>query len=121
MITAHDLETISLFANMCEADRDRLARKAGDVRLAAGDWLFREGEHPYFQVLLEGQLSVHKNYLGRLQEMTKYGVYQAGDFFEDHFYEGRYRLSRGALRGTTASLAYARIFGVQYLHFGYTE
>ena len=81
MITAQDLQEISLFANMCEADRDRLARKAGDVRLAAGDWLFREGEHPYFQVLLVGQLSVHKNYLGRLQEMTKYGVYQAGDFF----------------------------------------
>ena len=37
MITARDLESISIFACLEDTERQRLAQKAADIRLIAGD------------------------------------------------------------------------------------
>ena len=79
MITARDLESISIFACLEDTERQRLAQKAADIRLIAGDWLLREGDTPYFYVVLEGQFTMEKDILGRAQEIVDF-KYKAGDF-----------------------------------------
>lgn len=81
MITAKDLGPISIFSKFTPIELERLAMEAGEIRVIAGDWLMREGELATFNILLDGQLSLHKNYLGLRQEMTQYGTYKSGDFF----------------------------------------
>ncbi len=78
MIAAHELETVPIFACLEETERRRLAERAADVRLGAGDWLIREGEIPYFYVLLEGSLRLLKDLLGQPKELARYKV---GEFF----------------------------------------
>ena len=51
MITSTDLAQVPLFAEVEEAERQRLARKAADIRLAPGEFLTREGEEPRFHHL----------------------------------------------------------------------
>jgi thioredoxin reductase (NADPH) len=80
MIAASDLNQIRIFSCLEEAERQRLAQKAADVRLAPGEWLIREGETPWFFVILDGELSMEKDILGRAQEITEY-KYKSGDFF----------------------------------------
>jgi thioredoxin reductase (NADPH) len=78
MITADDLKNVPVFACLDETERERFAGRAADMRLRDGDWLAREGEQPYFCVLLEGRLKLYKRVLGRDQEMYEYKI---GDFF----------------------------------------
>ena len=80
MVTAEDLNQVRIFACLEEPERQRLAQRAADIRLAPGDWLIREGETPWFFVILEGRLSMSKDLLGRAQELRDYD-YKAGDFF----------------------------------------
>ena len=80
MITAEELEQVRIFACLEEPERQRLAQKAADVRLGVGEWLVREGESPSFFVILEGQLTMFKEIMGRAQEIREY-EYKAGDFF----------------------------------------
>jgi thioredoxin reductase (NADPH) len=80
MITADDLKQVRIFACLEESERQRLATKAADIRLEPGDWMIREGETPWFFVVLEGELSMEKDILGRKQELAGYN-YKAGDFF----------------------------------------
>jgi len=80
MISAEELEQVRIFACLEEPERQRLAQKAADVRLGVGEWLVREGETPYFFVILEGQLTMFKEIMGRAQEIREY-EYKAGDFF----------------------------------------
>jgi thioredoxin reductase (NADPH) len=80
MITAEDLNQIRIFACLEEPERQRLAQRAADIRLAPGDWLIREGETPWFFVILEGRLTMTKDILGRAQEILEY-EYKGGDFF----------------------------------------
>jgi thioredoxin reductase (NADPH) len=80
MITADDLKQVRIFACLEESERQRLATKAADIRLEPGDWMIREGETPWFFVILEGELSMEKDILGRKQELAGYN-YKAGDFF----------------------------------------
>ena len=56
MFTTDELKRIKLFSVLEETQILRLAEKAADVRLAAGDWLIREGEPPWFYILFEGRL-----------------------------------------------------------------
>ena len=56
MITSDELNKIPIFACLEEAERQRFANKAADVHLKSGEWLIREGDVPYFYVLLEGDL-----------------------------------------------------------------
>jgi thioredoxin reductase (NADPH) len=78
MIAAAELQNIPIFACLDEANRQRFADRAADVRLQAGEWLIREGEAAYFFVLLDGQVKLLKDILGRSQELN---VYKPGDFF----------------------------------------
>lgn len=78
MITAADLNCCAVFACLDEAERQRLAERAADVHLHEGEWLIRDGEVPAFFVLLEGELILIKDVLGREQ---KFHQYQVGDFF----------------------------------------
>ena len=65
MIAARDLEGIPIFDCLEPLERQRMAAKAADVRLQAGEWLIREGELPYFFVLLEGGMELTKEVFGR--------------------------------------------------------
>jgi thioredoxin reductase (NADPH) len=78
MIVASELESCTIFACLSESERQRFAERAADVRLEDGEWLIREGELPYFFVLLEGRLKLLKDVLGREQALFEY---KAGDWF----------------------------------------
>src|ERR1700722_7821386 len=74
MITADDLKKAPVFACLNDTQREYFASRAADRRLRNGDWLIREGEQPYFAVLLEGRLKLYKKIFGRDQEMYEYKV-----------------------------------------------
>jgi len=78
MIVADDLKQIPIFACLDPVELTRLTAKAADVRLQDKEWLIREGEQPYFFVLLEGNLELRKVIMGRDQHLTDYKV---GEFF----------------------------------------
>jgi thioredoxin reductase (NADPH) len=80
MFTSDELKRVKLFSILEEALVVRCAEQAADVRLAAGEWLIREGEPPWFYVLFEGVVRLVKDILGRQQVLADY-QYQAGDFF----------------------------------------
>jgi thioredoxin reductase (NADPH) len=80
MFTTDELKHFKLFSCLGEADCHRCAQIAADVRLAPGEWLIREGEPPWFFVLIEGRLQMVKEVLGRSQEIFGY-EYAVGDFF----------------------------------------
>ena len=77
MITSTDLAQVPLFAEVEEAERQRLARKAADIRLAPGQFLIREGEEPRFFVIFAGELEVLKNVVGQFRDL---GRSVAGEF-----------------------------------------
>ncbi|MGA7158281.1 MAG: FAD-dependent oxidoreductase [Acidobacteriaceae bacterium] len=78
MISPTDLQEIRIFGCLDEAERKRFAERAADVRLEPEEWLIREGELPSFFVLLEGEVLVAKDVLGRSHDVFEY---KAGDFF----------------------------------------
>ena len=78
MVVVEELRNIPIFSCLSDAERQRFADRAADVRLEEGEWLIREGEMAYFFVLLEGQLQLLKDVLGSPRELHQY---KAGDFF----------------------------------------
>lgn len=78
MVTPEDLNEVKIFACLRESDRRRFAQTAADIWLRKGDTLIREGEVPYFYVLLQGKLQLSKEIFGRSQDFI---TYQKGDFF----------------------------------------
>jgi thioredoxin reductase (NADPH) len=78
MISPEELEDIAIFACLGEAERRRFAERAADVRLVVDEYLIREGEIPYFYVLLSGCLKLSKIISGRVQELHRY---KGGEFF----------------------------------------
>ena len=78
MFEAKELESIAVLACLPEAQREQVARVAADMRLCAGEWLIREGETPWFYILIEGQLEVTKDFNGRPLVVNQY---QPGDYF----------------------------------------
>jgi thioredoxin reductase (NADPH) len=78
MIAPNELLVCPIFGCLEDAERQRLAERAADVRLQEGEWLIREGDTPSFFVSLSGQLQLVKNMLGRDKEIT---VYKPGEFF----------------------------------------
>ncbi|HEX4153967.1 MAG TPA: FAD-dependent oxidoreductase [Acidobacteriaceae bacterium] len=61
-----------------EAELQRIAQRAADVRLHKGEWLIREGEQPSFFVMIEGAVEVLKDISGRDQVVK---LYSRGEFF----------------------------------------
>ncbi len=78
MVTPDELRQVRIFSCLTDAERQRLAFRAADIRLEAGEWVFREGEAPWFFVILEGELTLFKDVMGREQEIHRYKV---GEFF----------------------------------------
>src|SRR6202789_3642754 len=79
MFTAEELRQAKIFACLDEAECARLSHTIADVRLEPGEWLFREGAPPLFYVLLEGQLRIVLDVLGKQTEFTQY-EFKQGDF-----------------------------------------
>jgi thioredoxin reductase (NADPH) len=79
MITDTELRSLPIFACLDEAESHRFAERAADVRLQEDEWLIREGELPYFFVLLEGRLELTKEILGRPKQLHEYKT--PGEFF----------------------------------------
>ncbi|MDE1162207.1 MAG: FAD-dependent oxidoreductase [Acidobacteriaceae bacterium] len=77
MIVPADLEGINIFDCLDEAQRKRYAERAADIRVQNGEFIVREGEQAYFYVLLDGDLQLSKEVLGRRQEFfyDKRGVF----------------------------------------------
>src|SRR5579875_2970786 len=61
-----------------ESQLQRMANGAADLHLNTGEWVIREGEEPWFFVLVEGSLELHKIIGGK--EHAVYS-YKPGDFF----------------------------------------
>ncbi len=78
MFTAQELKQLPLFESVPEGTLEKLAGKTADVRLCEGEWLIREGETPYFYVIMEGAVEVVKEINGR-EEVLK--QFKAPDFF----------------------------------------
>jgi thioredoxin reductase (NADPH) len=79
VFTPEELRQAKIFACLDEVECIQLAQIAADVRLEAGEWLFREGETPWFYVIFEGRLRIVKDVLGRQTEFEEY-EFKAGDF-----------------------------------------
>lgn len=78
MITTAELRGHDLFKDCGGAGLDAFAKGCGDVRVAPGEWVVREGETPHFWVVLEGSANIVKSVSG---QPTTLGVYEAGDAF----------------------------------------
>lgn len=72
MFTAQELKQIPLFHSVSEDVLQRFAEKSADLHLCEGEWLLREGETPYFFVLIEGAVDVLKEINGRNQVLKRY-------------------------------------------------
>ena len=79
MFTPEELRQAKIFACLDEAACARLAHIAADVRLKPGEWLFREGEPPWFYVLFEGRLQLVLDVYGKPTELAGYEL-KEGDF-----------------------------------------
>ncbi|WP_158790332.1 FAD-dependent oxidoreductase [Granulicella sp. L60] len=78
MIHPDELKPIPFFACLSEELRHRVAQNAADLHIAKGDWLIREGEVPWFFVLLEGCVEIEKQHRGKNDASWEY---HSGDFF----------------------------------------
>ena len=79
MVTPSELEQLPIFACLTDAERQRLADRAADVHLSEKEWLIRDGELPFFFVLLEGRLQLQKEVFGRSRQLYEY--HTPGEFF----------------------------------------
>ena len=78
MIQAEELTSIPVFACLSEAQSTRLAQTTADLHVRAGEWVIREGDVPWFFVLLKASLDVVKEFGGQDVVVNRY---KPGDFF----------------------------------------
>lgn len=78
MISPEELKQFEIFACLSDTQRRRVAEHAADIRVQEGEWLIREGEVPWFFVLIEGSLDLGKEYGGASVVRRQY---QPGDFY----------------------------------------
>ncbi len=78
MFEAEELKAIPVLACLPESQRQQIAQTAADMRLCAGEWLIREGEVPWFYVLIDGELEVVKDFNSRPLVVNQY---KRGDHF----------------------------------------
>ena len=60
MVTAEEIGRVALFADLDEADRERLARAVADISLAAGEYAAHEGDDRALFAVLEGRIEAVK-------------------------------------------------------------
>lgn len=73
-----ELRQFPLMSCLPDSQLQRMARGAADLHLSDGEWLIREGEEPWFFMLVEGSLQLFKILSGKQQEVYSY---KPGDFF----------------------------------------
>lgn len=78
MITPGELGTLELFEGCSDEQLAFFSKGCADVRVAAGDWIIREGETPRFFVLLSGTADIIKTVADRPAQL---GTYGPGDGF----------------------------------------
>jgi thioredoxin reductase (NADPH) len=78
VIGKDDLRSITAFKELDDGALTLAASRCADIHLAAGAWLFREGETPRFYALIAGELEVTKRIAGVSQVLL---TYAAGDSF----------------------------------------
>lgn len=78
MITSQDLKAIASFKDLDESAITLAASRSADIRLAAGEWLIREGEPPRFFAVVFGALEVSKRVGGLPAVVT---AFRTGDSF----------------------------------------
>src|ERR1700735_4947857 len=60
MITASEVRSVTLFAPLGDAEVERLAHHAADLRLERGQYAVHEGEARCLSIVLEGEAEVTK-------------------------------------------------------------
>jgi len=60
MLTIEELATVPLFSTLPETELQQLARRAADIRLAAGEYAAHEGDERCLYVVLAGKIEVTK-------------------------------------------------------------
>ena len=78
MITARELRSIPLFADLPDDEAATLTSRVADIHLRAGEWLIHEGEQPSFFMLLEGSLELTKRVHGTERRIE---VFRAPNYF----------------------------------------
>jgi thioredoxin reductase (NADPH) len=73
-----ELRQFPLMSCLPDSQLQRMARGAADLHVNTGEWLIREGEEPWFFMLIDGELELLKALYGKQQVV--YG-YKPGDFF----------------------------------------
>src|SRR5436190_12356870 len=56
MVTAGEIGSVPIFADLSPADRDRLARVAADISLMPGEYAAHEGDERALFAVLEGRI-----------------------------------------------------------------
>jgi len=104
MITPDDLLLVPLFALLTETMRSRIAARAGDVRVNAGEWIVQDGDPPYFWAMLEGEVEAIKLVAGIEQQAT---TFDPGEYFgEVPLMLGGARFRRDPRDASVAARAY---------------
>ncbi|MDB5042348.1 MAG: pyridine nucleotide-disulfide oxidoreductase [Candidatus Eremiobacteraeota bacterium] len=78
MITPTDALSVPLLAALPHALRSRIVARAADVRANVGEWIIREGDPPYFWIVLEGEIEAVRTIAGRERQTT---TWDPGEFF----------------------------------------
>src|SRR5580692_4348597 len=78
MIQSDELLALPLYAGLPEALRARLASRAADYRVDAGEWLVQEGSRPYFWTVLDGQVEVVKRFGSHV---SSFATFVPGEYF----------------------------------------
>jgi thioredoxin reductase (NADPH) len=72
MVTQAELERNPLFAVLSRTQLARVAARAADIHVNAGEWFVHEGDPAYFWTVLEGEVEVLRSVAGELRQMTTF-------------------------------------------------
>lgn len=78
MFNLDELRQLPLMSCLPESQLQRMAGGAADIHVNAGEWVIREGEEPWFFVLVEGSLELNKFISGKQLAVHSY---KPGEFF----------------------------------------
>jgi len=78
MITPAELLAVPVFAALSHAQRARIAARAGDIHVNAGEWIVHDGDPVYFWALLSGEVEALKTVAGETRQAT---TFDPGEYF----------------------------------------
>jgi thioredoxin reductase (NADPH) len=78
MILASELEQFALFAAVEHRTRSRIASRAADIRVDAGEWISNEGDSPYFWFVLSGEVEILRRFRTATEQIT---TFDPGEYF----------------------------------------